>query len=84
MHRGLWAVHTFNKGVPGREVDVFLLDERYDRSPLPCYVSTLLWCRCAGDAGATTTCHLYTTRTARMCAVLWLCAQFTVNTQLGD
>jgi hypothetical protein len=26
--------------VPGREVEVFLLDERYNRSPLPCHVST--------------------------------------------
>jgi hypothetical protein len=43
VHRGLWTVHTLNKGVPGRDVDVFLLDERYNRSPLPCYVSVCMY-----------------------------------------
>ncbi len=34
--RGAWGKYTLNQGVKHREVDVFLLDERYERETLPC------------------------------------------------
>jgi hypothetical protein len=34
--RGLWYKYTLNEGVDGGDIDVFLLDERYEREPLPC------------------------------------------------
>ncbi|CAM9775545.1 unnamed protein product [Ascophyllum nodosum] len=36
-HQGMWHKHLFNEGTD-REIEVFLLDERYDRSTKPCYV----------------------------------------------
>eukprot|EP00611_Tribonema_gayanum_P005967 TRINITY_DN151_c0_g1_i3.p1 TRINITY_DN151_c0_g1~~TRINITY_DN151_c0_g1_i3.p1 ORF type:complete len:494 (+),score=147.18 TRINITY_DN151_c0_g1_i3:660-2141(+) len=57
VHRGMWGVHTLNRGVPGREIDVFLLDERYNRSPLPCHMRRQ-WCEeevLAPDADAADT-----------------------------
>ncbi|CAN0212970.1 unnamed protein product [Pylaiella littoralis] len=36
-HQGMWHKHILNEGTD-REIEVFLLDERYDRTPKPCYV----------------------------------------------
>ncbi|CAM9620288.1 unnamed protein product, partial [Ascophyllum nodosum] len=36
-HRGMWEKYVFNENTD-REIEVFLLDERYDRAPKPCYV----------------------------------------------
>lgn len=30
--------YTLNEGDTGHEIDIFLLDERYNRDPLPCHV----------------------------------------------
>eukprot|EP00903_Cladosiphon_okamuranus_P012811 g11973.t1 len=35
-HQGLWHKHVLNQDTD-REIEVFLLDERYDREPKPCY-----------------------------------------------
>lgn len=35
-HRGAFTKYTINKGVPKKQFDVILLDERYERSTLPC------------------------------------------------
>jgi hypothetical protein len=35
--RGIYDRTTFNQGVANREVEVLLLDERYERVPLPCH-----------------------------------------------
>ncbi|CAN0409767.1 unnamed protein product, partial [Discosporangium mesarthrocarpum] len=37
VHRGMHHKYVFNKGTD-REIEVLLLDERYDRTPLPCYI----------------------------------------------
>ncbi|CAM9699898.1 unnamed protein product [Chrysoparadoxa australica] len=42
MHRGLWDRHVFNEGTAA-EIEVYLLDERYDRVPKPCRVRRE-WC----------------------------------------
>ncbi|CAN0241563.1 unnamed protein product, partial [Hapterophycus canaliculatus] len=36
-HQGMWHKHVFNRDTD-REIEVFLLDERYDRAPKPCYL----------------------------------------------
>eukprot|EP00752_Nemacystus_decipiens_P006352 g5726.t1 len=36
-HRGLWHKHVFNQHTD-REIEIFLLDERYDREAKPCYI----------------------------------------------
>ncbi|BFI29582.1 hypothetical protein AXG93_3242s1330 [Marchantia polymorpha subsp. ruderalis] len=36
--RGIEWKYTLNKGHPNKEVDVFLLDERYNRDTLPCHI----------------------------------------------
>ena len=35
--RGIYDRVTLNAGQPGREVEMLLLDERYERVPLPCH-----------------------------------------------
>jgi len=40
MVQGLQDKVTLNPGTQGREIDVFLLDERFHRSPLPCRTNT--------------------------------------------
>ena len=35
--RGIYDRTTFNANVPERSVDLLLLDERYERVPLPCH-----------------------------------------------
>ncbi|CAB1097696.1 unnamed protein product [Ectocarpus sp. CCAP 1310/34] len=36
-HQGMWHKHVLNSGTD-REIEVFLLDERYDRDTKPCYL----------------------------------------------
>ncbi|CAM9266786.1 unnamed protein product, partial [Hapterophycus canaliculatus] len=36
-HQGMWHKHVFNENTD-RAIEVFLLDERYDRDTKPCYV----------------------------------------------
>ena len=42
-HRGIWTKTSYNKDIKGKEIDVFLLDERWDRDPLPCQTRRK-WC----------------------------------------
>jgi hypothetical protein len=35
--RGIYERHLLNQGDPKTEFDLILLDERYERVPLPCY-----------------------------------------------
>jgi alkaline phosphatase D len=35
--RGLWWKYTLNANNPHKMIDVFLLDERYEREPVACY-----------------------------------------------
>jgi alkaline phosphatase D len=34
--RGAWFKYTLNQGIPHKEVDIILLDERYERQSIPC------------------------------------------------
>ncbi|CAM9750791.1 unnamed protein product, partial [Phaeothamnion confervicola] len=43
VHRGVWHKYTLNEGAAGHEIDVFMLDGRYERDVLPCYMRRE-WC----------------------------------------
>jgi alkaline phosphatase D len=40
-NRGAWTSYKLNKGHPKKEIDVILLDERYEREMLPCETKQL-------------------------------------------
>ena len=46
--RGIQVAYTFNAGTP-RAVDLLMLDERWDRAPLPCAVRRDWWARGSGQ-----------------------------------
>eukprot|EP00903_Cladosiphon_okamuranus_P013391 g12479.t1 len=50
-HQGMWHKHVLNQDTD-REIEVFLLDERYDREPKPCYVRQEYCDRILGDLDA--------------------------------
>ncbi|KAG0559152.1 hypothetical protein M758_10G081300 [Ceratodon purpureus] len=62
--RGLYWRHTLNEGVSGREIDVLLLDERFDRDTKPCHTrrdfckftnprkTKYMWCKDFLEGGA--------------------------------
>jgi len=56
--RGIEWKYTLNKGRAGKEIDVFLLDERYNRATLPCYVRRG-WCEGILRKGPVASNHKY-------------------------
>ena len=36
LDRGAWYKYTLNEGIPGKDVDIIILDQRYERQPIPC------------------------------------------------